>query len=239
MPEGSIGSGSNGRIDLYKDFHDDPTADDFYRAFGDNENRPLVDAMFAAFGGPPSPTEWRALILLHEIMHLTGNLPGDHNGNFVFEAINSAIYTNCVRGGANRDPGGVGVGGPPADQPLPVPSPPPVGGGPVGGGGGDLPTSDDPVIDFGSDDPVATGEDGTPIEGGDVGEAYGDPYGDPDPGDPYCYPDGCVYDPGYGGVPYDPGYGGGDYCCGGGGGGDYYPELDDDYWYYYAEELAY
>jgi hypothetical protein len=237
VPEGSIGAGSNGRIDLYEEFHADPTADDFYRAFGDHENRPLVDAMFAAFGGPPSPTEWRALIILHEVMHLTGNLPGDHNGNFVFEAINSAIYTNCVRAGVNA----VGAGGPPPEQPqpLPVPSPSPVDGTTGGGGGGgDLPTSDDPVIDFGSDAPVMTGEDGLPIGGGDVGEAYGDPDAGLDPGDPYCYPDGCVYDPGDGGVPYDPGYGG-DYCCdGGGGGGGYYPEFDDD-WYDYAEEYAY
>src|SRR5262245_5280697 len=235
VPIGTIGTGSNGQIDVYKQFHDDPTADDFYRGLGDNENRPLVDAMFAAFGGPPSPTEWRALILLHELMHLTGNLPGDHIDNFYFEAINSAIFTNCVRAGVNA----VGGGGPPADQPqpLPTPTPAPVEGTTGGGGGGDLPTSDDPVIDFGSDDPVVTGADGVPIEGGEIGGAYGDPDPAPDPGDPYCDPFGCVYDD-PGGVPYDPGYGGGDYCCGGGGGGDYYPEFDDD-WYYYAEEFLY
>jgi hypothetical protein len=227
VPEGAIGAGSNARIDLYRQFHDDPTADDFYRAFGDHQNRPLVDAMFAAFGGPPSPTEWRALILLHEVMHLTGSLPGDHYDNAGFENFNSVIFMNCVRAGVNPNSGG---GASPEPQPVPAPTAPAVG--PTTGaadGGGDLPTSDDPVIDFGSDDPVITGEDGTPIDGGDVGEAYGDPAGADAYGDP-CYPYGCVDDD-LGDLPYDPGYGGG--------GGPDFPGPDEDWWYYLAEEFAY
>ena len=144
---------------------------------------------------------------------------------------------NCIRPTpVDQTPCGVAIGGPPAPCPRPD-----LGGGgviivpgdPAGSlptGAAPLPESGEPTIDFGSDAPVIRGDDGSVIEGGEIGEAY-DPPGDSGPGG---YDDGGFGDPG--GFPdyYDDG--GAGYDDGGwGGGGDHDPEYAA---YNYAMELS-
>ena len=245
--------------------YEDPAEDYFYQQFGDADRRPLVDAMFDARGGTLTADEYRAFVILHELAHLTGQLPADHyDDDFAREAYNSAIFWNCLRRGPDDEPlcPSVGVGGPPPPCPrrggvIIVPAdgtgastshpPLPESQDPVIDFGDGLPESEEPVIDFGSDPPVIRADDGSMIDGGEVGEAYSDdPILTTDDGtvldddflDPAGYPD--YYDDGSYDYDYDYGYGGGGGDVDHGGGAyDDHDHYDDYDAFYAAEAYAY
>ncbi|HKE74540.1 MAG TPA: hypothetical protein VKB57_13045 [Acidimicrobiales bacterium] len=240
---GAVGKGSGGTIHLFKQFHDLDLSQspDFYNATAsfDGKQYQLTQA------------EGRIMVVLHELMHLTGALNGDHvavehmdqravdrvlNG---VSAVHERIVADCIPGAKRVDkPAQPGGGTPPRsnDDATPVPG----GDGGVGGADDPLPESDLPTVDFDDphgSDPVITGEDGSELPGG----YYSD--------DPVITgEDGSVIPGGEVGpypdepdVPVDPGYGGGDvlgpdWCCDYGGYGGY-GGYGDEYWF--EAELAY
>jgi hypothetical protein len=167
-----------------------------------------------------TPRQARALIVLHELRHITGTLDGTHNGNPIGE--NEDTVRACI-------PAAQPVGGsvevrapqdrlPTIDGPIIVPIVPPF-------PEERLSESDEPVLLV--PDLTIIGEDGSVIEGGDVYDPNLDPdYPATDPTGPYCWPEDCVYPDAPGGEPYDPGYGGG------GGGGSTDPDWGWDDWDY-------
>ena len=220
----TVGSAAGGTLYFYKAFHDSTLPTSYYNPPTSPDNKMYeLDADQA-----------RTMVVLHELMHLLGTLTDSHtttdalgNTDSDLGDIQDIIITNCIPNARRvarpaARPGGGDGGGAPNDGPVVANPYPPSGGGP-----GDLPESDYPVIDFGSDCPVIRGEDGSIIEGGDcgpgeselpeLGDCCDEVPSDPDPGEPY-----------------DPGYGGG----GGGGGGS--PDCWYDFeWDWLACEVGY
>ena len=217
------GDEAQGTITLYKPFHDVLVRPSGYNTYRGETGYILT------------PEQNRALVLLHELRHLMGTLSADHNGDkkgedeaTIAKCIPDAETTMVVHAPQDPIPTNPDIPDIPIQVPVPQPDP--------------LPSSDDPIIDFGSDCPVIRGEDGTIIDGGECGdpgeselpelgdccdEVPGDPGDSGDPWDP-CWLYGCL--PPDSGIPYDPGYGGGDGGGGGGGGGGgcYYDPWFDD-----------
>jgi hypothetical protein len=232
------GKGSGGTIHLFKDFHDTDLSmtPSFYNATASADGKQYA----------LTQEQGRVMVVLHELMHLTGALTGDHQATEHLDQraidrelsgvsqVHERIIANCIPGAQRVDkpatPGGAAT--PPrnngGDDGTVVP-------------GGDvpsdaLPESDLPTVGFDDphgSDPVITGEDGSELPGGYYSDApviTGEdgsvipggevgPY--PDPVDP-CAPYGCLDpDPG---VPVDPGFGGG-----GGGDDGGYGGYDDGY----------
>jgi hypothetical protein len=80
-----VGAGAAGTLTLYKAFHDAPA----YPATFYNVSEDSDDQMYVL-----TKEQWRAMIVLHELMHLTGNLDGSHNGNLA--ALQEGIVKNCI-----------------------------------------------------------------------------------------------------------------------------------------------
>jgi hypothetical protein len=209
-------------LEVYRRFHEETVPPDTY-------NRPTG----GDYAYQLTPRQARALIVLHELRHITGTLDGTHNGNPVGE--NEDTITRCILA-AQRVGGPIQATAPPDPLPVnndpiilpiihPIPDEDP------------LPESDEPQLLV--PDLTIVGEDGSVLEGGEVYDPNLDPdYPPADPTGPYCWPEDCVYPDDPGGVPFDPGYGGG------GGGGISDPDWGWDDWDYgddgYApeEELA-
>jgi hypothetical protein len=221
-------------LQIFQEFHANPSRELLYRSFGDGQNRPMVDYMFESLGGTITPDEFRALVILHELAHLTGAL-GDHGSPANYAVgwkFSSDVFTKCIRGDRKPtepaptrrdDDESVNDGLPDTDDGFWGLDP--------SGNPGDPGESEDPQ---GFDtDLTIRGGDGSVVEGGNVGDPNLEEPNYDDPCDPFydSNPNGlCGSDPGgYGepdpGEPYDPGYGGGDWgggddWGGGGGGGD-------------------
>jgi len=221
-----VGSGPAGTIAVFKPFHEaEPGVQytitvngaPFTFMIEDTYNTYTRDYSYQLTG-----REFRALALLHELRHIQGNLDQTHNADpsRPSEAENEAIVDKCF-------PNATRVPRPPETQVRPaVPDllpelPAPVINGLPDADPGEPPLNphgSDPVITvdgqelpggYYSDDPVIRGEDGSVIEGGEVG-----PYPDP------------PADTGVSDDPYDPGY-------------DEYYDYDYGYFdEFYVEELA-
>jgi hypothetical protein len=215
------GGGPEGVIGFYKPFFgelgptspDDPASVPYVNTYNTGNH----DYVYVL-----TPEEFRALVVLHELRHVQGNLSGDHNGNLREE--NEDIVAKCFPN-ARRVPNPNRL--PAASAPsAPIPTTPPIDTGvtvtdimgPVENPRGSYPTItvDGVELDGGyySEAPVIT-VDGVELEGGEVG-----PY--PDTADAGQV-DG--YDYGYDDYGYD------DYA--------YYYGYDYGYdEYVYEEELA-
>jgi hypothetical protein len=197
-----VGAGSKGTLYFYKSFHDSTLPTSYYNPPSSPDNK-----MYEL-----TKSEQQLLVVIHELMHLTGTLTGNHtstdalgNTDTDLGDIQDQIITNCIpnakrvarpkSGGDDAAGGGGSGGGGPYDGPV-ISYPDPI----FGSGGGSI------------GDP---GDSETPVLGECCDEVPTptDPGGGLPPDEPQCAPDGC-YDPDPGGTPYDPGYGGG-----GGGGG--------------------
>jgi hypothetical protein len=206
-----VGAGGNGTITLYRLFHNPPSSpNSLFGTGGGAFMRSLDPLPYGIIG--PDPTlgaaEARAVVILHELAHLTGAL--DH-GDEGATAFNRKLLSDCLRG----------LGKDPIPTPLPAPRQGTGGSGDDGGGFLELPStpseplpeSDDPQIPV-ADAPVLVLPDGRRIDEGEIGEAPDDDPGYGGDDGPYCG-DYCGDDGGYD----DGGYDDGGYGGGGGGGG--------------------
>jgi hypothetical protein len=144
----SFGSGSAGKIIVWRDFHDGTRMN---RIYGEDSANYLASLE----PGHDIPDNG-AVILLHEVAHLTGaHVHGRFESTPEFHR---KIMEICL--GKKPKPQPPRRRGPSVDDedvPLPEETEP-------------LPESDDPVIDFDSDCPVIRDEDGNILEGGDCGD---------------------------------------------------------------------
>jgi hypothetical protein len=188
-----VDEGNRPVLEVYRPFHEDTVLPETYnRSTGGDYAYQLT------------PRQARALVVLHELRHITGTLDGTHNGNPVGE--NEDIVTRCILA-AQRVGGPIQVTAPPdqlptIDSPIiptiipPFPEEEP------------LPESDEPQLLV--PDLVIRGGDGSVLEGGEVYDPNLDPdYPPSDPTGPYCWPEDCISPDDPGDVPFDPGYGGG------------------------------
>ena len=111
-----VGQGSAGTIYIFKAFHTDAAAvDPSYYNVADSS----TDTMYFI-----NRYQIQVMVILHELMHLTGKLDGGHNRNEA--GINEAIIKNCIPG-AQRVPWSTsdtgGGGAPEADRGGYVPQP--------------------------------------------------------------------------------------------------------------------
>ena len=101
------GDGATGTITVYWGF------------FRLNPSGPNVINSYNTYSGGflyrLTPVEWRAMVLLHELMHLQGTLAADHGGNEV--AAEEAIIAACIPNAA-REPVVTVPSGPPDPIPL-------------------------------------------------------------------------------------------------------------------------
>jgi len=202
-------------LEVYRRFHEETVPPETYnRSTGGDYRYQLT------------PRQARAMIVLHELQHITGALDGTHNGSLA--GANEDIITRCILA-AQRVGGPIQVTAPPdqlptIDTPIipiiihPIPDEEP------------LPESDEPQLLV--PDLVIRGGDGSVLEGGEVYDPNLDPDYPPIEEGPYCWPEDCVYPDDPGGVPFDPGYGGG------GGGGISDPDWGWDDWDYGDGEYA-